>query len=282
MLIVNLYGATEIEKSTGAWYVLSKLMMLGINAELVTKDKVREESEVVLEDQLCLFSEQLSKISRLRDKVDVIVTDSPLLLSCYYENDPGYGLEFKQLVTKVADSYNHIDFFIRRVETYNPAGRFKSEDESQKISEELVQMLKEYHVPFTTVDGDREGYDKIVNLVKVEDFYTDHTQRARTERSLTSLLKPVPNELLGDNIEYRSAEDELWHTLDNVRIENNPLGVAIFFDCTNSSGQVAHLGKGSFIRDAGELYLVTESVLYSDCDGNPHHYKIIAEKVDDK
>ena len=89
MVLINLYGAPGAGKSTGAAYVFSKLKMNGINAELVTefaKDKVWEESKEVFKNQAYIFGKQYFRISRCEDKVDVIVTDSPLLLSIIYNN----------------------------------------------------------------------------------------------------------------------------------------------------------------------------------------------------
>ena len=100
MLIVNLYGAPGAGKSTGAAYVFSQLKMRGINAELVTefaKDKVWEESKAVFQNQAYIFGKQYFRISRVQDKVDVVITDSPILLSPFYANDPVLGEEFDRL-----------------------------------------------------------------------------------------------------------------------------------------------------------------------------------------
>ena len=109
MILVNLYGGPGSGKSTGAAYIFSKLKMAGVNAELVTefaKEKVWEESKAVFENQAYIFGKQYFRISRCADQVDVIVTDSPLLLSVIYNNDPVLGEEFNTVVRKVMDSYN--------------------------------------------------------------------------------------------------------------------------------------------------------------------------------
>lgn len=79
-LVVNLFGTPGAGKSTGAAYIFSELKMRGINAELVTefaKDKVWENNDEVFKNQAYIFGKQSYKMSRCRDKVDVIITDSP-------------------------------------------------------------------------------------------------------------------------------------------------------------------------------------------------------------
>lgn len=105
MLVVNLFGAPGAGKSTGAAYVFSQLKAAGINAELVTefaKDKVWEETKAVFDNQAYIFGKQYFRISRLEGKVDVVITDSPILLSAFYnKNDHVLGQEFNDLVFKV-------------------------------------------------------------------------------------------------------------------------------------------------------------------------------------
>lgn len=111
MLVVNLFGAPGAGKSTGAAYIFSRMKLAGINAELVTefaKDKVWEESKAVFENQAYIFGKQYFRISRVQGKVDVVITDSPILLSPFYTNDPVLGDEFDKLVTKVFNSYDSL------------------------------------------------------------------------------------------------------------------------------------------------------------------------------
>lgn len=102
MIVVNLCGAPGAGKSTGAAYIFSKLKMAGINAELVTefaKDKVWEGSQAVFENQLYMLAKQYFRITRCENKVDVIVTDSPILLSLIYgQNNKKLGKPFNSLV----------------------------------------------------------------------------------------------------------------------------------------------------------------------------------------
>ena len=163
MLVINLYGAPGAGKSTGAAYLFSKLKLAGINAELVTefaKDKVWEENPTVFKNQVYLFGKQYYRMSRLEGKVDVVVTDSPLLLSSFYNKDKEVlGAEFDALVTKVAKSYESINIFIRRVKPYNPKGRFQTEAESDEVHRELIRFLDEHNINCLFYSGCEEEYE---------------------------------------------------------------------------------------------------------------------------
>ena len=161
-----MFGAPGAGKSTGAAYVFSKLKLAGINAELVTefaKDKVWEESKAVFQNQAYIFGKQYFRISRLQNKVDVVIADSPILLSSFYENDPVLGEEFDALVTKVFSSYDSMNVFVNRVKPYNPAGRFQNEEESDELAKKLVAFLRCHGVDYTQYPGNVDGYDRLVS-----------------------------------------------------------------------------------------------------------------------
>ena len=168
MIIVNLFGVPGAGKSTGAAYIFSQLKMRGINAELITefaKDKVWENNEKVFKNQLYLFGKQSFRISRVQDEVDVIVTDSPLLLSILYNQTPILGENFNQLVYDVFNSYNNINYLIKRTKPYNPAGRLQTEEESDALAEPLISLLKKENINYKEITGDIKGYDKIVQEI---------------------------------------------------------------------------------------------------------------------
>lgn len=81
MIVINLFGAPGSGKSTGATYIFTALKLLGVNVELITefaKDKVWGNNIEAINNQAYIFGEQSFRMSRCKDKVDVIVTDFPL------------------------------------------------------------------------------------------------------------------------------------------------------------------------------------------------------------
>jgi len=171
MILVNLFGTPGAGKSSGAAYIYSQLKMAGVNAELVTefaKDKVYEESKEVFNNQAYIFGKQYFRITRCQDKVDVIVTDSPLLLSVFYNTDPILGNNFNDLVTDVFKSYAGLNYFIYRDKPYNPAGRFQTEQESNNMVEPMLRFLEEHDVSCAKIKGNVQGYDEIVGDILTE------------------------------------------------------------------------------------------------------------------
>ena len=170
MYVINLFGQPGAGKSTGAAYIFSQLKLRCINAELVTefaKDKVYEETKEVFNNQIYIFGKQYFRMSRIKDKVDVIITDSPLLLSSFYTNGESYDKELNDLVLKVFNSFNNFNFFIKRTKEYNPSGRFQTEDESDKIAIQMQDFLRDRNIPYKVETGDIEGYNNILKLLEV-------------------------------------------------------------------------------------------------------------------
>lgn len=171
-LIVNLYGGPGTGKSTGAAYLFSKLKMAGVDAEYVTefaKDKVWEESTEAFKCQFYITGKQAFRISRCFGKVDVIVTDSPIMLGKIYADLIGRQALGNACVEE-AKRYegNSMSIVLNRVKPYNTNGRNQTEAEANGIDEVVRCMLKNYKIPFSVVNGDLEGYDTIFGMVMSE------------------------------------------------------------------------------------------------------------------
>ena len=99
-----------------------------------------------------MFIQKCKQISCL------VVTDSPIILSSFYANDPVLGQEFDALCTKVFDSYDSMNVFINRVKPYNPAGRFQTESESDQLATDLFAFLNEHGIACRHYGGSIDGY----------------------------------------------------------------------------------------------------------------------------
>lgn len=165
-IVVNMFASPGSGKSTMAALVFSRLKMLNINCELVTefaKDKVWENNNTALANQLYVFAKQYYRVDRCADKVDVIITDSPLALSPMYNKDPDIHEPLKQLALKIANKYSNLNYFIRRIKKYNPVGRLQTEAESDEIAVKLRDAMDANGIKYTAIDGDLMSADIIVN-----------------------------------------------------------------------------------------------------------------------
>ena len=167
-LLINVCGAPGAGKSTLSAYVFAKLKMMGINCELVTefaKDKVWEKNNEALSNQIYIFAKQYYRITRCVGKVDVIITDSPLFWSPFYNKDPDIDEPLKELVAKIVAKYDNLNYFLRRVKKYNQIGRLQTEAESNEYGIHIKDMLKSFGIKFKEIDGDLMSADMIVQDV---------------------------------------------------------------------------------------------------------------------
>lgn len=176
-IVVNLYGGPGCGKSTGAAYIFSKLKMMGIDTEYVSefaKDKTWENNSEVFNNQLYISGKQSFKLSRCIGKVDVIVTDCPLLLGIIYNNiqreDDLKGLGdyingLNEALLSVYAKYNNINIVLKRTKPYNSNGRSQTEEESKTIGAVIRGMLGDNKIPYIEENGDEDGYNRIVSVI---------------------------------------------------------------------------------------------------------------------
>lgn len=165
-LVVNLFGGPGSGKSTTAAGVFYELKSLGVNCELAAeyaKDLTWEERHITFRDQVYIFGKQFHRIHRLLDKVDVIITDSPILLTSVYDSEKRPTL--RKLVLEEHTKMWTFNVFINRVKKFNPKGRLHDETESRRLDARIINMLTNDNIPFVSVDGNPKGKDEIVSKI---------------------------------------------------------------------------------------------------------------------
>lgn len=164
-IVVNLFGEPSAGKSTCAMDITVKLKRNGINAEYISefaKDKVYENNEEALNHQEYLFGKQSLKMSRVNDKVQVMVVDSPLLLSVIYKKGNALGEEFDRTVLNVFDSYNNINYLLTRNHEYENEGRLQNEKEAFEIRNRIISELDKFNIKYKTIVSSEESCNTIV------------------------------------------------------------------------------------------------------------------------
>lgn len=104
-------------------------------------------------------------MSRCRDKVEVIVTDSPLPLSILYNKSGVLGEEFNRTVMNCFNSFNNLSYLLLRDKPYNPKGRLQTEEESDALKAPLLELLQTRNVDFTEIKGNIENYDRVADYI---------------------------------------------------------------------------------------------------------------------
>lgn len=167
--VLNLFGAPGAGKSTAAAYLFSQFKMLGYDCEYVTeyaKDKVYEQAVEVFKNQAYMFGKQYFRMTRLIGKVDLIITDSPLLLSKLYNHSEVLGEKFNELVVHVASQQDSMNYLLKRVHRFQKSGRIHNEEAANIIENGLEQFLTINDVDFDVLDGDISSYSIILDSVK--------------------------------------------------------------------------------------------------------------------
>jgi ABC-type oligopeptide transport system ATPase subunit len=135
-LVINLIGGPGAGKSTTAAGLFFLMKISGLKVELVTefaKELTYDENWSDLKKQLYVLSEQERRQRRLVDKVDYIITDSPLLLGINYVSDPREVAAVEQSARALFASYNNANFILKRVKPYAAYGRSQDENQAKAI-----------------------------------------------------------------------------------------------------------------------------------------------------
>lgn len=165
-LVVNLFGGPGTGKSTIMADLFSRLKWQGYNVEMApefAKEKVWEESFRTLDNQVYIFGKQHHIINRLKGKVDVIITDSPLLLSMYYGP---VNSHLDELILWETAKNRNLNIFLNRKKGYNPAGRMQNEQEAEQIDSALRDMLHKANQQFLTFDALETTVPTILTVIK--------------------------------------------------------------------------------------------------------------------
>lgn len=146
-LVINFLAGPGTGKSTAAAALFVQCKNAGINVELAceyAKDLVWEDRAKTLQNQVYILGKQYHRIFRLQNKVDVIITDSPILLSTIY--DESQCPELRALCLKLHNSMDTFNIFLEREKKYNPNGRLQNETEAKEIDFKIYDFLLKYNI----------------------------------------------------------------------------------------------------------------------------------------
>ena len=171
MVVVNIYGVPGSGKSTAAAYLFYKFKEAGVNAELITeftKDLIWEDNYKAISNQFYVAGNQLYRLTRIKDKVDVVVTDSPMLLQpVYYKYNGGTMPDvFELLIHEIDKEFQNINYVLPIPTEIESAGRIHDINDAINIYKLIADTFERYDVPYKEINRKTEEYDKIFENVK--------------------------------------------------------------------------------------------------------------------
>jgi len=165
-LVINCFGGPNSRKSTICAGIFFDLKTKGISCEMALefpKDIIYNKDLDSIHDQIYLFGNQFHRINRLLGEVDVIITDSPLVLQPIYDKERRETFE-KLAMEEMSKMWNY-NVFLKRAGKHDPNGRLHNEEQSIEIDGKILDLLDKYNEGYEVFDGTPEGKDKIVNKI---------------------------------------------------------------------------------------------------------------------
>lgn len=168
--VVNLFGGPSVGKSSIASGTFFLLKSNHLNTELCTeyaKEKVWEDSLSLLSNQIYIFAKQHQRIARCLNKVDIIVTDSPINLGLIYGNMYGHTIsnELDALIRYEFLKNDNINIVLKRSGSYDPRGRIQTFDEALEVDQKIIEILEQDNIPYVTVNVDEHTPSKIYQII---------------------------------------------------------------------------------------------------------------------
>jgi len=159
--VINFYGGPGSGKSTAAAGLFYKMKLAGYSVELTdefAKECVWEGNVPMLQDQLWVLAHQHRKILRLADKVDYIITDSPVLLSPIYRERYGEALYSDVIDAMALECYklypSNINFMLTRPTGFDQNGRAQDLDECLDIDYDIEEQFDRLNIGYIKLESD--------------------------------------------------------------------------------------------------------------------------------
>lgn len=174
-ILINMLGCPSSGKTSLSAKLFAQLKAMDLNAEYTSeyvKGWAWEGKKVGPFDQFYIFGKETHNQSRLFDKVDFIISDSPVMLTAFYH----YFYNGNEALNEVCHNFYNlakeagvkvINFYLPRKKKYVTKGRFQTEEEANRLAEELRAWLAKEEYSYIDLDcSDKERINIVLEKLK--------------------------------------------------------------------------------------------------------------------
>jgi nicotinamide riboside kinase len=164
-LVINLFGGAGIGKSTFAANLFGEMKAKGYNVELArewVKLWAYEKRNLTYADQAIVFGHQIYEETQFYGKIDVLITDSPLILSGFYEKlnyKTNLMLPVAKSIMKEAEvkgTAHYWNLLLKRQFEYQIEGRWQTEDQAKEQDKLMKKFLIDNKLVYETMNSIEE------------------------------------------------------------------------------------------------------------------------------
>ncbi len=159
--VINLWGGPGSGKSTLAANLFGEMKAHNFNVELVrewVKLWAYEGRDLHFTNQTIVFGHQVEEETAFYGKVDILITDCPLLISPFYEQVNHGTLHLlpaaKEIVKQAEkNGVSYWNLFLKRKWEYQTEGRWQNEAQAKSLDGKMLDFLKTNKIPFEHTDS---------------------------------------------------------------------------------------------------------------------------------
>ncbi len=205
-LVVNFYAGPSAGKTTAALELTAALKKEGYNVEYVSefaKELVLENRLEELQNQEYVTNEQYHRLDRLRNSVEIIVTDSPVLLGNIYGENK-ISSEYANTIKEYYNSFENFNLMVKRGNSFQTEGRVHNLEQSMELDKKITDYLRANDIFYGNYH-----HDDIKNTVaRINTTYNRlFGEHKTTKQSTSEDLKK--NDSLRNNIEFIGESKKL-------------------------------------------------------------------------
>lgn len=169
-LLLNLWGGAGCGKTTLAADLFVTLKKKNILTELISeyaKDIILEGNKTPFTHQWYVGAQQAYRIHCAYQTMQVVITDSPFIQACVYEENIEKARHQTQLALEYAKDYNSFNILISRNPNFDfqLQGRHHTIEQSKYYDSQIYRFLLYNNIPYTVYGDEGVSFDELVTLI---------------------------------------------------------------------------------------------------------------------